>query len=255
MRWLRAARNLLIAMTGMTSGLGGASTPAGDMQGQDRRRMIDEIVTMARSAAAETRRGALDARTLQAMERVPRERFVAPGDERAAYENRPLAIGSGQTISQPYIVALMTDLLELRPDDRVLEIGTGSGYQAAVLAELAREVYSVEIVEPLARSAAARLSKLGYRNVATRVGDGYEGWAQHAPYDAIIVTAAAADVPRALLDQLKAGGRMVIPIGASSFGQVLYLIRKQADGSIVREAVLRVRFVPFTGQGATSPGR
>jgi len=147
------------------------------------------------------------------MHKVPRHRFVPADMEPYAYANRPLPIGNGQTISQPFIVALMTDLLDLKPGDKVLEIGTGCGYQAAVLGELAREVYTIEIVEPLAQESAARLAALGYRNISARSGDGYNGWPAHAPFDAIIVTAGAAAVPPALIEQLKPGGKLVIPVG------------------------------------------
>lgn len=240
---LRAARLLLLGLAAVTQAAPAAGT---DAYAEQRRRMVDEIVATARQAARETRRPELSARTLEAMQRVPRHRFTTARDESAAYQNRPLAIGLGQTISQPFIVALMTDLLELAPAHRVLEIGTGSGYQAAVLAELAASVYTVEILEPLAQAAAERLAAVGYRNVMTRVGDGYEGWAQHAPYDAIMVTAAATEVPAALLAQLKPGGRMVIPLGPHGGVQVLHLLRKRDDGSVERTPVLHVRFVPFT---------
>ena len=210
--------------------------------------MIEEIAWMARETAHETGRARLSDRVMGALSQVPRERFVLPGDEAAAYRNRPLYIGSGQTISQPFVVAIMTDLLALEPGDRVLEIGTGSGYQAAVLAHLAAAVYSVEIVEPLARQAASRLKMLGYRNVVTRVGDGYRGWPEHAPFDAIIVTAAASSVPPALIEQLKPGGRLVIPLESAGGTQVLYRIDKRRDGGLQRRAVLHVRFVPLTGE-------
>jgi protein-L-isoaspartate(D-aspartate) O-methyltransferase len=246
--FLRAARNLALALAAIVPGVAPGASPV-DGYAEQRRRMVDQIVATARDAARETGRAALSPRTLDAMGRVPRHRFITQGDESAAYANRPLSIGSGQTISQPYIVALMTDLLELTPTDRVLEIGTGSGYQAAVLAELAAQVYTVEIVEPLAREAAQKLSALGYRNVQARVGDGYEGWAEHAPYDAIIVTAAAPDIPAPLLVQLKQGGRMAIPTGEPGGVQVLHLVRKRNDGVVERTPVLRVRFVPFTGKG------
>lgn len=212
-----------------------------------RRQMVEEIARMARDARSETGRAVLGERTMAAMAKVPRHRFVPSGLEHDAYHNRPLAIGLGQTISQPFIVALMTDLMEIRPADRVLEIGTGSGYQAAVLAELAGAVHTIEIVEPLGREAAERLQALGYRNIVSRIGDGYQGWAEHAPFDAIMVTAAARDVPPALIEQLKPGGRLVIPIGMQSGVQTLYLIRKEADGRVTRQAVLAVRFVPLTG--------
>jgi protein-L-isoaspartate(D-aspartate) O-methyltransferase len=183
---------------------------------------------------------------MAAMRSVPRHRFVLPAYERYAYDNRPLPIGHGQTISQPFIVALMTDLMELKPADNVLEVGTGSGYQAAVLAELVREVYSIEILAPLGREAAQRLKDLGCRNVITKIGDGYQGWPEHAPFDAIIVTAAVAELPQPLVDQLKPGGRLVIPIGSQSGGQTLYVMEKKPDGKVLRRAVLAVRFVPLT---------
>jgi protein-L-isoaspartate(D-aspartate) O-methyltransferase len=165
-----------------------------------------------------------------------------------AYEDRPLPIGYGQTISQPYIVALMTDLLEPTAGDRVLEIGTGSGYQAAVLAELGLEVYSIEIVPELGDEAAARLDRLGYDKVATRVGDGYDGWPERAPFDGLVVTAAAGHVPPPLIEQLKPGGRMVIPVGEPFRVQRLVLITKAADGSLRSRQLLPVRFVPLTGR-------
>jgi len=152
----------------------------------------------------------------------------------------------GQTISQPFIVALMTDLMDVKPGERVLEIGTGSGYQAALLAELAGTVYTIEIVEPLAREAAERLKRLGYRNVETRIGDGYKGWPEHAPFDSIMVTAAPREVPQPLIDQLKPGGKLVVPVGGQVAGQSLLLIEKQPDGRITRRNVLAVRFVPLT---------
>lgn len=190
--------------------------------------------------------GRFDPRVMDAILRVPRHLFVPPAQRPHAYENRPLPIGHAQTISQPYIVALMTDLLKPGREDSVLEIGAGSGYQAAVLAELVRAVYTIEIVEPLAAEARGRLERLGYRNVEVRTGDGYKGWEERAPFDAIMVTAGAAEVPPALLRQLKPGGRMVIPVGPAWSVQSLMLIEKQADGSIRSREVLPVRFVPFT---------
>jgi len=210
-----------------------------------RRMLLDDIAQLTRETRLETGRAALSERTMAAMRKVPRHRFVLPGDERYAYDNRPLPIGHGQTISQPFIVALMTDLMDLKPSDRVLEIGTGCGYQAAVLSELAREVYTIEIVEPLGREAAQRLQALDYRNVVTKIGDGYQGWAEHAPFDAIMVTAAAHDVPQPLVDQLKPGGRLVIPVGTPWGGQTLLLIVKGQDGKLTRREVLAVRFVPL----------
>ena len=191
--------------------------------------------------------GRFDARVMGAIGRVPRHEFVPAELVANAYENRPLPIGHGQTISQPYIVALMTDLLAVRKGDRVLEIGTGSGYQAAILAELEASVHTIEIIEPLAASARARLVRLGYRNVEVVVGDGYEGLAESAPFDAIIVTAAAGHVPPPLVRQLKTGGRMVIPVGAPFMVQYLMLVEKRADGTVRSRTILPVRFVPLTG--------
>jgi protein-L-isoaspartate(D-aspartate) O-methyltransferase len=181
------------------------------------------------------------------MERVPRHEFVPESERRYAYENRPLPIGHGQTISQPYIVAIMTDLMKLEPGDRVLEIGTGSGYQAAVLAELVQQVYSIEIISELARSARDVLDRLGYEQVKTRVGDGYYGWQERAPFDAIIVTAAADHVPPPLIKQLKTGGHMLIPVGSRFMTQQLILVTKGDDG-ITTRLLLPVRFVPLTGE-------
>jgi protein-L-isoaspartate(D-aspartate) O-methyltransferase len=186
---------------------------------------------------------------LEAMRRVPRHRFVPEDQRRYAYLNQPLAIGHGQTISQPYIVALMTDLLELKAGERVLEVGTGCGYQAAVLAEMGVEVYSVEIVTPLAHQAAARLEELGYHRVQVQATDGARGWPEHAPYDAIIVTAGAGYVPQALVAQLRLGGRMVIPLGAAWSSQELLLIRKDKVGNTNSQEIIPVRFVPLTGEG------
>jgi protein-L-isoaspartate(D-aspartate) O-methyltransferase len=180
-----------------------------------------------------------------AMLRVPRHLFVPPPLQAHAYDNNPLPIGHGQTISQPYIVALMTDLLVLRKEDRVLEIGTGSGYQAAVLAQIVKDVYTIEIVAPLAAEARERLARLGYRNIEVRTGDGYKGWPEKAPFDAIMVTAGADETPAPLLEQLKPGGKMVIPLGPSSATK-LTLIEKQDDGRIRSRVIIPVRFVPFT---------
>jgi protein-L-isoaspartate(D-aspartate) O-methyltransferase len=191
--------------------------------------------------------GRFESRVMEAIGRVPRHEFVPAELVPNAYENRPLPIGHGQTISQPYIVALMTDLLAVRKGDRVLEIGTGSGYQAAILAELETSVHTIEIIEPLAASARARLARLGYRNVEVVVGDGYEGLAASAPFDAIIVTAAAGHVPPPLVRQLKTGGRMVIPVGAPFMIQHLMLVEKRADGTVRSRQILPVRFVPLTG--------
>jgi protein-L-isoaspartate(D-aspartate) O-methyltransferase len=235
-------------------GLSGArvmTAAAQDAHAVQRRRMVEDIVRLTRETRQETGREALSERVVAAMEKVPRHRFVPAQQERNAYQNRPLPIGHGQTISQPFIVALMTDLMDVKPTDRVLEIGTGSGYQAAVLAELAGTVYTVEIVEPLAREAEARFRALGYRNVAVKVGDGYQGWAEHAPFDSIMVTAAPREIPQPLIDQLKPGGRLVIPVGGQFGGQTLVVVEKQSDGTIKRRDALAVRFVPLTRK----PGR
>jgi protein-L-isoaspartate(D-aspartate) O-methyltransferase len=218
-----------------------------------RRKMVDEIAALARETASETGRTAFSDRVMAAMGKVERHRFVAAGDEANAYRNIPLGIGNGQTISQPYIVALMSDLLDIKPGDKVLEIGTGSGYQAAVLAELAATVYTIEIIEPLGRVAAQRLSAAGYRNVVTRIGDGYQGWREAAPFDAIMVTAAAPAVPPALIEQLKPGGKLVIPVGSQGSHQELLVITKSSDGKTQTRRVLAVRFVPLTGGPASKP--
>jgi protein-L-isoaspartate(D-aspartate) O-methyltransferase len=213
-----------------------------------RRQMVDEIAALARETAFETGKPVLDARVIAILGKVPRHRFVPADQQHAAYRNRPLPIGYGQTISQPYIVALMTDLLNVRPEHAVLEIGTGSGYQAAILAELARNVCTIEIIEPLAREAEARLRELGYARLRTRIGDGYYGWEDCGPFDSIIVTAAASQIPPPLIRQLKPGGRMVIPVGAPFLAQHLMLVEKNRDGGIVTRQVLPVRFVPLTGK-------
>lgn len=181
---------------------------------------------------------------LEAMRRVPRHRFVPQGHSEDAYGDFPLPIGLGQTISQPFIVAYMTQVLELQPSDRVLEIGTGSGYQAAILAELCQQVFTIEIVEPLGRQARETLQGLGYDNVSVRIGDGYQGWAEKAPFDAIILTAAPTHVPSPLLEQLKVGGRLILPVGDSA--QRLMLYRRTKDG-YSKTDLLPVAFVPMTG--------
>ena len=211
-----------------------------------RARMAREVEADARATARETGREALSPRVMQALRTVPRHRFVPASLQREAYENRPLPIGHGQTISQPYIVALMTDLLRVDGDDVVLEVGTGSGYQAAILSPLVKQVHTVEIIEPLAKQAAERLRALGCRNVAVHHADGYEGWKAAAPFDAIIVTAAATHIPPPLIQQLKPGGRMVIPVGGAFATQSLMLVEKTAAGKVRTREVLPVRFVPLT---------
>jgi len=204
-----------------------------DPYDQPRKRMVEEQIVL---------RGIVSRSVIQAMLKVPRHRFVPEIYVRGAYDDTPLPIGYGQTISQPYIVALMTELADIRPEDKVLEIGTGSGYQAAVLAELAREVYSIEILQPLAETADARLRALGYANVSVRCGDGYKGWPEHAPFDAIVVTAAPETIPEELIRQLAVKGRLVIPVG-SAFQTLKRIVR--TDSGIETEDIIPVRFVPL----------
>jgi len=212
-----------------------------------RHKMVETVLSDTASTSSYSGSSALSPRVVAAMEKVERHRFVPAALTAFAYFNRPLPIGHGQTISQPFIVALMTDLMKIEEGDRVLEIGTGSGYQAAVLAEVAGSVYSIEIIEPLGKQAGKLLKSLGYRNVETKVGDGYYGWPEAAPFDAIIVTAAASHVPPPLIKQLKPGGRMVIPLGTQFMTQYLMLVEKQQDGSLTSRQILPVRFVPLTG--------
>jgi len=193
-------------------------------------------------------RGIADPNVLAAMQAVPRHAFVPDNQQRYAYNDRPLEIGYGQTISQPYVVAFMTEALRLKRDSKVLEIGTGSGYQAAVCAEICREVYTIEIVEELAKRAGKCLKELGYRNVFVKAGDGFFGWPEHAKFDAIIGTAAAGRVPEPLIEQLKPGGRMILPVGSAGGFQYLVLITKDKDGNLTRSNVMPVRFVPMTGE-------
>ncbi len=212
----------------------------------DSQKMIADIEEQVRSTGPMIGRDALDPRVIAAMAEVPRHEFVPEHEQGYAYANGPLPIGHGQTISQPYIVALMTDLLKCGPQDRVLEVGTGCGYQSAVLSRVVGRVYSVEIIAALAREAAARLARLGYDNVEVRHGDGYDGWPEHAPFDGILVTAAAPAIPLALTEQLAAGARLVIPVGPRYGHQRLLVIEKRADGSLDRRDVLGVAFVPLT---------
>lgn len=209
--------------------------------------LIEEIREEVRATAGYTGRTELDGRVIAAIRKVPRELFVPDEWQYGAYCNIPLPIGHRQTISQPYVVALMTDLVQPKVDDVVLEIGTGSGYQAAVMASLVKTVYTLEIVEPLASAASERLRRLGYDNVDVRLGNGYFGLAEYAPYDAVIVTAAAPQVPQALIEQLKPGGRLVMPLGDRYFGQELRLYRKDEKRLVVERCGLPVMFVPLTG--------
>ena len=209
--------------------------------------LLDEIRAEAFATRQYTGRAAFDPRVLAALRQVPRHAFVPAEVRHRAYGNHPLPIGHGQTISQPYIVALMTDLLEPGADDTVLEIGTGSGYQAAVLAKLVKRVYTMDIVDALASDAGARLRHLGYDNVEVRSGNGRLGWPQHAPYDAILVAAAAHGIPPALIEQLKPGGRLVIPVGDPHQSQELLVVCKNEQGRVHQRSVLPVVFVPMTG--------
>ena len=211
-----------------------------------REQLLREVDDEVRSTAGWTGITALSAPVRRALGRVERHRFVPAEYESLAYANRPLPIGHEQTISQPFIVAIMTELLAPRPEHTVLEVGTGSGYQAAVLAECVRQVHSIEIVEPLGAQARALLAQLGYRNVQVRIGDGYRGWPEAAPFDGIIVTAAPDHVPQPLVDQLKPGGRLVIPVGGRTDGQDLLVIVKSADGGTATRRTVPVRFVPLT---------
>jgi len=208
--------------------------------------MLQDIEDEVRYTSTMIGREALDPRVMRAMAQVPREAFVPAHEQLYAFANGPLPIGYGQTISQPYIVALMTDLLACGPDDRVLEVGTGSGYQAAILAQVVRQVYSVEIIPELAEQAAERLARLGYSNVESRQGDGYLGWPEHAPYNGILVTAAAPSIPPPLVAQLKEGARLVIPVGPAYGHQELILVNKREDGEVETTDVLGVAFVPLT---------
>ena len=230
---LLMVRFLIIAAASICVSCSPAQTQVADFAGQ-RERMVKEQIVM---------RGLVAERVLSALRKVPREEFV-PAEYRAeSYTDKALPIGYDQTISQPYIVAFMTEELQPQPRDRVLEVGTGSGYQAAILAELVAEVYTIEIIEPLAKKAEATLQRLGYKNVHVKTGDGYKGWPERAPFDSIIVTCAPERVPQPLLDQLKEGGRMIIPVGAK-FAQELYLFEKK-NGRLQQSAVLPVRFVPM----------
>jgi protein-L-isoaspartate(D-aspartate) O-methyltransferase len=230
-----ALRFLIVAALGIAS-CHRTHAPVADFAAQRQRMVMEQLMP----------RGIHEEHVLAAMAKVPREEFVPEDSRAASYTDQPLPIGYGQTISQPFIVAFMTEQLRLAPSDRVLEIGTGSGYQAAILAELVAEVYSIEIIEPLAKTAEVTLQRLGYKNVHVKAGDGYRGWPEHAPFDAVTVTCAPDHVPQPLVDQLKEGGRMIIPVGG--FGdQQLYLLEKK-NGQLEQRAVLPVGFVPMTGE-------
>lgn len=218
-----------------------AAQEEADPYREARHRMVERSI-----AGGPAREPVRDEAVLRAMREVPRHEFVHSGLVGRAYDDTPLPIGHGQTISQPYMVAVMSELLELEPGARVLEVGTGSGYHAAVLARLADRVYTVEVVEPLARSAAERLERLGFDNLTVRHGDGYYGWEKHGPYDGIVVTAAASHIPPPLVEQLAPGGRMVIPVGPPFQLQTLMLVEKTADGAIRQRHLMPVQFVPLT---------
>jgi len=235
--------NMIFALLVFTSG-----TPVfADDYAQQRLQMISDIEDEVQATAKYINKKSFNKSVMQVMRSVPRHEFVPANQRSQAYENRPVPIGYGQTISQPYIVALMTDLLQPQPEHKVLEIGTGSGYQAAILSELVAQVYSIEIIEPLGKSSTQLLARLGYDNIETRVADGYDGWSQHAPYDSIIVTAAISHIPPPLVQQLKNGGRMVIPVGTRFQTQYLTLVEKDLSGTITTQQLLPVYFVPFTG--------
>ena len=242
-RYSHMVMRLTLLATLLCTGLGAScqqrQTGTAGEYDQIRRLMVEEQIVA---------RGVSDQRVIDAMLKVERHRFVPDAYRDLSYADTPVPIGEDQTISQPYIVALMSEELDLRPADRVLEIGTGSGYQAAILAEMASEVYTIEILEPLGLRARQLLQTLGYSNVRVRIGDGYEGWSEHAPFDKIVVTCAPTEIPRPLIEQLKEGGLMVIPVGAAG-SQYLYRVRKRSGG-IETEEVIPVRFVPLTGPHA-----
>jgi len=238
----RALALLLLGVTALFTQVGSA-----DLYEQERAALIREITQDLHLSGPHLGLDHLDPRIIDALRTVPRHEFVPESYRQAAYENRPLPIGRGQTISQPYIVAIMTALLQPKQDQRVFELGTGSGYQAAILSTLVRQVYTMEIIEPLGKSAAARLAHLGYDNIQVRVGDGYFGWPEAGPFDGIIVTAAGDHIPPPLIQQLKPGGRMVIPVGSGFLTQQLMLVIKHRDGSLETRELLPVVFVPVTG--------
>jgi protein-L-isoaspartate(D-aspartate) O-methyltransferase len=232
---------LLLVVLALAAALAAPPAAAAQTEAELRREMVDRQIRQ---------RGITDPAVLAAMGEVPRHQFVPEAYRAEAYEDKPLPLGWGQTIYQPYVVALMTSLLKLDDDDTVLEIGTGSGYHTAVLSRIARKVFSIEIIEPFGEEARRRLDRLGYRNVEVRVGDGYQGWPDKAPFDAIILTAAPPHIPQPLIDQLKVGGRMVAPVG--EYFQDLLVITKTAEG-IEKRTVIPVRLVPMTGEVRERP--
>lgn len=238
---------LIISILSVPAGIASDDLGASDPRAEERAGMIAEIEKDVRETAELINRRSFDRRVMDAMGSVPRHEFVPKNQRRKAYDNRPLPIGRGQTISQPYIVALMTELLGPEPGDRVLEIGTGSGYQAAILSKLVSEVFSIEIITELADDSRQRLQRLGYDNVGVRAADGYDGWPEEAPFDSIIVTAAISHIPPPLVRQLKPGGRMVIPVGTRFQTQYLTLVEKNPEGEVTTRQLIPVIFVPFTG--------
>jgi protein-L-isoaspartate(D-aspartate) O-methyltransferase len=225
-----------------------ASADTEDFFAKARDKMVKEIEADVRLTSRQIDKKELDPRVMTVMGKVPRHKFVPLLSRAYAYENRPLPIGHGQTISQPYIVALMTDLLRPEQQHKILEIGTGSGYQAAILAELVNEIYTIEIIKPLGEQAKKRIKQLEYNNVEVRIGDGYYGWEEHGPFDGIVVTAAASHIPPPLVKQLKPGGRMIIPVGSHFMVQQLVLVEKDSANKITTRQILPVMFVPLTGK-------
>jgi protein-L-isoaspartate(D-aspartate) O-methyltransferase len=246
-KYVRTRHGALAVMLYAASTAFGATGSGEDPYTAARQAMLEEIAADVRLTSESLDKEALDPRVLEAMETVPRHELVPDELRGVAYENRPLPIGHGQTISQPYIVAIMTDLLKFGPGQRALEIGTGSGYQAAILSELGGKVYTIEIIEDLGEQARRNLDRLGYTTIDVRIGDGYYGWEETAPFDAIVVTAAASHIPPPLIKQLKNGGRMVIPVGSRFMVQQLLLVEKNEAGKVTTRQILPVRFVPLTG--------
>lgn len=234
-RWLKVLLALLLVVAGVAGGAGVRPLDAEDLWSAQRRSMVDDL----------RQRGIKEPAVLEAMGKVPRHLFVPDSVRSQAYQDQPLALGAGRSIYQPYVVALMTSLLHLDKGDKVLEVGTGTGYHAAVLSRIAREVYSIEIVGPVATQASQRLRTLGYNNIEVRVGDGYQGWADKGPFDAILISAAPPHIPKPLIDQLRVGGRMVVPLGGVL--QDLLVITKTEDG-LERRTVIPVRLTPMTGK-------
>ncbi len=239
--------NFSICLYVFISGLYAPVLSANDFAMQ-RKQMVELIEADVKATSLYLDKDTLDPLVMQSIASIPRHEFVPEDEQSSAYQNRPLPIGHGQTISQPYIVAIMTDLLKVNAQSKVLELGTGSGYQAAILSKLVDKVFSIEIIEPLGIKAKKRLARLGYDNIQVKIGDGYYGWEEHAPFDAIVVTAAASHIPPPLLKQLKEGGKMIIPVGTPFMTQQLLLVNKQQDGKIINHQILPVRFVPVTGK-------